>query len=423
MTKNFLKPVLLLVPHYMGSLIYFEKLLPGLSDKYEVVFFPLFAKQKYFKEMVDYCEQKGYKLYLLKEPQLPSLIKKIRFVRELIWVWYFKSAARKIFCVLNVKKIIFVNDNSIYTRWLITEGNKKGIDTMVLQWALFYEGQRSRPLRLVKAWRKVFYKIGKPIYLFFRKIFRGLILGFGFEDGKFVIGAGPSRRMGVINSAAKDCFVRVGVPEKKISIVGHPDFYLAEKIMSDLNSDGLEKMKVADKYEINLSKKNVIFYSSPMYTKDVTILTLIEQLDYTRRLFVTVRKYLTEESYDLIFKVHPVEKADFYKPLEKIGVKIMDKQANNNELIFLSDLYIADSTFTDFIPIAMGKEAIFVNFFKLPSVESAKSCFGIKRFVEDWDEFEKLLKLYRDGKLPRQYESGGNIFVKDSLSKILAWVG
>src|SRR3989344_4413615 len=368
MTGDFLKPVLLLVPHYMGSLLYFEKLLLGLSEKYEVVFFPLFEK-------------------------------------------------------LAVEKIISVNDNSIYVRWLITEGNKRGIDTMVLQWALFYEGQRLRPPRLVKNWRRIFYKFGKPVYLFFRKIFRGLILGFDFEGGKFVIGAGPSKRMGVINSAAKDCFVQAGVPEKKISIVGHPDFYLAEEVMKNLGSSSLEKITVADKYGIDLSKKNVVFYSSPMYVKDITVLTPAEQLDYTKRLFTIIRKYLTEKNYDLILKIHPLEKADLYRPVEELGVKIMKKQTNNNELIFFADLYIADSTFTNFIPIAMGKEAIFVNFFNLPSVESAKGCFGIKKFIEAWDEFEKLLELFRDGNLPRQYEFDAKILINNSLRKILDWIG
>src|SRR3989344_6531926 len=101
----------------------------------------------------------------------------------------------------------------------------------------------------------------------------------------------------------------------------------------------------------------------------------------------------------------------------------MKKQTNNNELIFFADLYIADSTFTNFIPIAMGKEAIFVNFFNLPSVESAKGCFGIKKFIEAWDEFEKLLELFRDGNLPRQYEFDEKILINNSLRKILDWIG
>ena len=62
------KPTLYFIPHYTASLKYFEKLLPALSEHYEVGFLLLFAHQKFFADMVTYTKEKGYRTYVMEPP-------------------------------------------------------------------------------------------------------------------------------------------------------------------------------------------------------------------------------------------------------------------------------------------------------------------------------------------------------------------
>lgn len=416
------KPKLIFVPHYIGSLKYFEKLLPHLSEKYEVIFLPIFAKWRYFGEIVDYCRAKNYPAFIIERPRLNPLFEKITLIRRLFWVRHFKQGVNKLLSDREINKFIAVNDNSVYVRYLFTEANKKNIDTAVLQWALIYEGQRERPPRNVLWWRKIMYRFGKPLYILARKTLTRLFLRTGFEDAKSVIGDGPSKRLGVINKQAYDFFISKGLPAEKTSIVGYLDFHLAEQTKKDFDADQNKREQAAKRLNISLSKKNIVIYSTPLYTKEIIIFTENDQLAYFRRLIAVLLKEYKEKDYDILFKVHPAENERLYQPLRDLGVKVIDKHTSNPELVYFAELYIADGTTTNFIPIIMGKDCIFTNLFNLTAIETTKECFGIKKFINDWDEFETLLKLHHLGKLPRQYEVREDIIVENSLEKILAWV-
>ena len=419
------KPKLIFVPHYVGSLLYFEKLLPFLTARYEVRFLILFVHQGTYREMLDYCRQRNLVHDLIALPKTADNSKKTKFpvfplIRDLI---FYKKQIRALLNDKQIKKIISVNDGGIYVGYLMTEANKRGIDTAVLQWALAYayEEQRKMPKKIVVFWRLVLYRLAKPAYIFFKKLAALLILG--VYQGKGVLGGGAAKRFGVINQQAFEFFRKQGVPAEKMTVVGYLDFYLAEKMKKNFDNDKQTSLKTALEYNINLSKKNIIVYSSPFYIKDIKIITAEEQVRYYKKLIEKIKEICSLEKYDILFKIHPIEDLNTYKSLENIGIKIFDKNADNHTLIYLSDLYIADSTTTNFIPIMMGKNAIFINFYKLPLVESSKDCFGIKKFVTDENEFNRLLKLYHEKKLPVQYEKDEEIITPDSLTKILNWIG
>ncbi|OHA26146.1 MAG: hypothetical protein A3D52_00485 [Candidatus Taylorbacteria bacterium RIFCSPHIGHO2_02_FULL_44_36] len=418
------KPKLIFVPHYIGSLLYFEKLLPFLVSRYEVRFLILFIHQGTYREMLDYCRQRNLAYDFLTPPKSADNSKKTNFpvfslIRDLI---LYKKQIRVLLNDKQIKEIISVNDGGIYVGYLMTEANKRGIDTAVLQWALAYadEEQRKMPKKIVVFWRSVLYCLAKPVYIFFKKLAVLLILG--IYQNKSVLGGGTAKRFGVINQQAFEFFKKQGVPEEKMTVVGYLDFHLAEKTKKDFDDNKQTFLKKALEYNINLSKKNIIVFSSPFYIKDIKIITAEEQVRYYKKLIEKIREICPLEKYDILFKIHPIEDLNTYKSLENIGIKIFDKNADNHALIYLSDLYIADSTTTNFIPITMGKKAIFINFYKLLLVESSKYCFGIKKFATDEKEFNRLLKLYHDRRLPVQYEKDEEIITPDSLTKIIEWI-
>ena len=97
--------------------------------------------------------------------------------------------------------------------------------------------------------------------------------------------------------------------------------------------------------------------------------------------------------------------------------------SDNFTIVYFADLYIADSTTANFIPITMNKKTIFINFFNLPLIEKSAPYFGIKGFITGQEEFKSLLKKYKVGTLDYQYETKKEIITPDSLNKILNWIG
>ena len=437
-----IKEQLVFVPHYMGSLRYFEKLIPHLSGKYKVCFLLVDAKRdhEYFEEMKKYCASAGYCFTTIEIPI--NFFKKLSASRVgwffKTWIcqkflesWsqfkavkFFKKSADNFLKDSSIKKIVSVNDNSIYMRYFLGQANRKGIDTMILQWALSYEGQRLRPKKNRGFLERNIYYFTKFILSFFNKTARRIIFGGDFEHKKGVAGAGPAKRLGVINEQAKNYLLENGVSGGKISIVGYLDFYLAEKMKKELDNNLGQKIRIAEKMGVNLSKKNITIFSCPLYLKDVTVLTKEGQLEYTEKMFKTIRENCLESLFQINFKAHPSEDLLIYEPLaKKYGVRLFDKNTNNFELIYLSDLYISENSTTNFIPIIMGKDSIFENFIDLPVVEKAREYFGIKRYIHEITEFEALIKGWAGGKLEKQYAYDEKIFTKDSLQKIVNWVG
>lgn len=422
-SENSKKPKLFFVPHYVGSLRYFEKLLPHLLARYEVRFLILFVHQGTYKEMLVYCRRQGLACDFITPPVGSNNAQMARFptfslIRNL---FCFKKQILNLLRDKSIKKIISVNDGGIYLGYLMAEANKRDIDTAVLQWALTYEGQSERPKKKIISWRRILYGIAKPVYVFFKKMAVLLILG--FYQGKGVPGGGAALRFGVINQQAFEFFRQRGVPAGKMAIVGYLDFHLAEAKKKELDADEIVRRQTAEALGLDLGKKHIAIFTSAYNSRVVNILDDDGQYQFYEDLIKTIRDIFPKESHDILIKPHPIERPELYQPLEKYGAKVFDRLADNFTLVYFADLYIADSSTANFIPITMGKKAIFINFFRLSLIEKSAPYFGIKRFVAEREEFRALLEKHKKGVLGRQYEAGEEIITSDSLAKILNWIG
>ena len=417
------KGIIVFVPHYIGSFKYYEKLVPYLQERYEVYFLLLFVHEKYFAEMKDYALKGEYRTFVVEPPAngVFDWIAPIRYARN---IKVFKTGVLKLFYDNpRIRKIISVNDSGVYVRYLFNEANKIGVGTMVLQWAMFLEGARNWNKKQVKGFRGLLYTVGKPIYAKLKRLIARLILGRGFILSKALPGRGNSKKFGVINRQAYDYFVQNGVPKEKLSIAGYLDYYFAEKVKQDFGRNERGREAAARRLLINMQKKQIVFFSSPYNGKDIRVLTDEGQYNFTEALVKAIRAVFPAETHDIRVKIHPTENIELYRPLSKWGVTLYDKHTNNYELIYFADLYIAGGTTTNFIPLVMDKDAIFVNFLKHPIIESTKKVFNIRHFVTDYPTFTKLLTDFKNGTLAKQYYDVGGVTTPDSLNKILEWIG
>ena len=417
------KPKLFFVPHYVGSLRYFEKLLPHLTDRYEVRFLILFVKYDTCDEMLDYCRQRGLVYDFIAPPNISNNAQTARFpiislIRNLI---YYKKQIISLLNDKSIKKIIAVNDSGFYAGYLMAEANKRNIDTAVLQWALIYEGQRERPKKEIFVWRRILYQLVKPVYIAFKKAVVLLILG--FYQTKGVPGGGTAKRLGVINQQAFEFFRKQGMPAEKMTVVGYLDFHLAEEKKKQLNADGLARKKAAETLGLDLGKKQIVIFTSAYNSRVVNVLNDNGQYQFYENIVKMIKQIYPKESHEILIKSHPIERVELYQPLEKFGVKIFANLSDNFTIVYFADLYIADSTTANFIPITMNKKTIFINFFHLPLIEKSAPYFGIKSFITGQEEFKSLLQKHKVGALDYQYEAKKEIITPDSLTKILNWIG
>ncbi len=427
------KPRLLLVPHYTGSLRYYEKLGMYLAPKYEVSFLLIELLQpdgkRYhvshynFEEMVSHCTDKALSYYVIRQPTTPFLTTIFPFLQFLKSARSYKSKLAVILSDQRIKKIVAINDVGFYFGSLFNEAKKRSIDALVLQWALTYNGQTAKAEKLPPAWRLFLYRIRRNIITFIRSSLLKGVAGWDVSNRKTVLGSGTAGKFGVINEQAYKYFVSRGVSKEKMTVVGYLDFYEVAHTRDTFDTNEQLCHETAQRLGIDRAKKNIVIFSSAYNSAIVRELDDAGQLAFYEDMVKMIRVSCPEELYTISLKIHPIENLALYAPLKKHGVTLYDKFTNNSELIYFCDLYIADSTTVNFLPILMDKKAIFINFLSLPIIETSREYFGITRYITDRQEFCTLIEDYTKDRLQKQYILDKTIFTDNSLQRILEWVG
>jgi hypothetical protein len=405
-----LKNKIFFLPHYIGSLKYFARLGDYLKDKYEIGFlFSPKVRREFLKEMTDYCQKNNLPFVSATGQNYKwRLIPFYNFIRSLTG---YKNKINDFLKDRSIKKIIAFNDNELYSNYLFDRAKSLGIETMVLQWAVTYEKSAKD--------RKDKKKSLNPLVLLRFLIRKFLKVNYRNLE---ILAGGNAQKIGVINQMAANLLQRAGVPAAKISVVGYLDFDLADLTKKKYDTDPAAKIRLAQKYGLDLTKKNIIIYSTPFNTKDFKFISDQQQLDYYQKIITILQKHLQSSEYQILLKLHPAENAALYRPLLDLGVKIFKEDVVNEELIYLSDLYIAHHSTTNFIPIIMNKEAIFINFLNLEKINSTTGYFGVKKYITSTEEFTTLVNQFKEGRLAKQYRLNPEIITPDSIKKILAWI-
>lgn len=404
------KKKILIVPHYLGSLKYLEKLILPLKEKYEVFFlFTPKVKEKSLSEIIKYCQAKNYPYLAIQNPPCPDWLRKIPFFyHPLLTSLVFRWKIKKLLQDQTIQKIITTCDTNFYHNWLLKKANQKKIETIVLQWSITIERNRSG-VKPAKSWLKKIYR------WFFNQLMPRM------NETK-TLGLGQSQKFGVASLFAFQEYQKWKTPSEKMTIVGSLDFNQAETIQKKLNQDPLTRKNTEGKLDIDTAKKNIVIFSSPFNKKDVLWLSDQEQLEYFEKIVKIIREVFNEKEADILFKIHPIEDKNLYLPLQKLGVKVYNSATQNEELVYFADLYIGHGSTANFIPMIMQKPIIFINFIKWPLIDLSQKTFNAKKFIKDYQEFRKLLQDFKNNRLEKQYELTDEIYTPHSLEKILAWI-
>jgi len=394
-----MKKKIFFVPNYIGTLRYYEKLFPRLSGEYECAFLFISPNPSWRRVMVAYCEERHYRHETIDDsigrwrvPFFTALRKhKILFKR----CGQFLERERP-------AKIVSIENDKLYlTQALFTEANARGVETIVLQWAL----NAYHDIRIIKAAQKLKpedISLLRRIYFFLLKVV-GRILGI-YNDSFEALKRSSPVKVGIINEQARKAYVAQGYPAESIQVVGHIDSQLVMEEMNRIRSDELYRKKIYEKYRLPLDKENIIVISSMFNRKDVRVFTNEQQIKYFKAIFKTIRSIFPETTHTIMFKLHPSEH-DLYNQGVGFGVIVLPDSANIVEVVALSNLYVAHPhTAVNFMAITARKPSLFVNFQGFEYFNMVKDYYGITYVISSHAEFAHLLADAKEGKLHSQYK-------------------
>ncbi|NOY35809.1 MAG: hypothetical protein GXP44_02730 [bacterium] len=415
-----MRPKIYFIVKYIAALKYYEKILPHLRNKYEVGFLLLADRG-----MIGYCEEKSLKFHTLFLRDTANKTSKLRvpFVSHIRDQNQFLKECDKFLASQKPAKLVSVLRINFPVQAIFAKANALGIETIALQWALQFPKSKNKP-KADREWhwlevaggacRKIYYFILAPILNFLYSLSSGLPCDTAAHNAK---------KIGVMSEAAKNAFIEAGYgPEEKFAVVGNAEFQNMHELARKVNSDPSFKDCLLGKYNLQPGKLNILVISTFFYLgKTVKFTDRRGQIKYFRNIFELIRRIFPKGEADILFKLHPKEENIYRDSYEDLGVKIFTKEAMTDELISLSGLYIAHpGTSANFMLLASGKPAIFINFTPLDFLNEGARYYNIKNIAAEPDEFLRSLKKFRDKKLELQYENKD--IELDSINKIVAFL-
>lgn len=419
MNQDQIKPLILLVPHYLGSLKYYEKLMPLLASQFNTAFLFLpKIRTKAMPEMENYCRDRRLTFYSVPKGAdkstggLADVVGRRRFVKAL----------GSLLDDLKPQKVVMTSDSDFFHDSVVRTCRRRGVESLLLQWAVALDSETKQIMDSELSLKNLSMTAGGSAWRSHVGRWVRRISGVGSEYAR-QFASGRADRVGVINKYSFEVARQAGVPLKRVAVVGHLDLDAAVETKKNYDLDPAKARALAVRLGLESGKKTIsVFASTPFYTKDMRIMTAEAQLDYYRRLFGVMMSVCSPEDYNFCFKIHPAESLELYRPLESIGAKLFDKNTANDDLIYCADLYVSHHTTTNFMAMAMGKDCLFLNLVGLKFIDRFKAVMSIDEFIPDWSVLQQRLQEWRAGEHRNNYRVDDIMTDVHSGQRISRWV-
>jgi len=390
------KPVLYFVPIYIGSLKYFAKLVSYLSPYYQVEFLLVRGRDKRRVQMEEYLTDNKYVYHIIDQGLKSSLGIRVPFFTP-VWGHIMQIlACRRFLKKQRPDKIVMVKNLPPYNI-IVKEANRLGIDTVMLQWA--YGGNKAvskSSVKILPTWQKFYYSIIDLLYG---------VVDFSLGGISYVNSLGSIDRVGIMNEAAIEVIEdRCGISPEKMTLVGSADQQIIHELRERIERDTLFRKNLQHKYGITQEKRIITVLAWGLHKRKRWGFSFEEHIVYLRSVLELIRKFFPPEKTDILLKLHPGDEPALYDSLRDLSVRVFGDEAETDELICLADLCILDPwTAANILVIASGAPAIFVNFSRLTAINAGKELYHLKEIATTREHFNYLLKQFRAGQLPLQY--------------------
>lgn len=421
MKKDVKKQLLYLLPVYVGSLKYYEKLLPRLRETYEVQFLIIRPDDERRRGMLSYCSVRGLPFMVLDAglgnsgPRIPLISATRKHLAH-------QAACRTLFDTTPNAKLVAVKAIAGF-KPIFREANHRGIETIVLQSALvpppnFY--RKDADSFKISFTYRFYYSILNTLFFVSDTLMNGWSYRF--------VSTRP-KKVGVIGKEGVEIFhTRFGFDPSTITVVGNAEYQRVSELKTRVIEDSLYRQTLLQKYGLDPKKKRILIMSvwyehhgavrpAHMYSDGDTK----TQIAYYERIIQAIRRVCSEQDYDVLFKLHPAEK-NIYESYRQFGALFFGDESISEELLVLSDLYIADPcTSANYMVVASGVPALFVNAEALPALNKCTLFYPMKRIIKNWEELDKALLAFKKGTLDAGYDESA--IDKHSIDRIMEFIG
>jgi hypothetical protein len=298
-----------------------------------------------------------------------------RTVDEVARLWRAHSLARAALARHRPSAVVVIQDTLLLERFLVREANRRGLPTLVVQWAFTFPQTMYDRLRTIQHGRtQQATRRSRPRQLLasltsraYRSTLRALGLGFDLANS---YGGGEARLFAVMGEAFDEQFRSQGIRGKRIVVSGHPThdavFQRARSI------DAAERARIRADYGLPADRTIVLYATQPVLWRKVISRETLER--NVRAIAAAVAK---RPGCDLVLKLHPREDAADYAFCATLdpSVRVVE-QAEMPDLIAACDLFVSSSSSTVLLAMMLDRPIITVNFDAVPHFDQFEPIGG-----------------------------------------------
>lgn len=239
----------------------------------------------------------------------------------------------------NVGVLVIGNDSDVIPQWFSNKANKMRISTVLIQDGLMFHVDTIK--KDFKS--KIFSIVNNPSK---KLLFLRLKLGKSGEYKKISYGEGMCTQIHVWGKISKNYFLKKGLDEKMIKVIGNP------------------KMDITQTHNLQKNSSNQTFtiLYSPTALVEIGVINKTDKANQIRNL-CDVTKSL--DNVKLIIKPHPAENQKIYDITKNFNSHIEFLYSDFTLILDRSDLLITDLSTTSIEALSAGKPVIIY----LPNLE------------------------------------------------------
>jgi glycosyltransferase involved in cell wall biosynthesis len=295
-------------------------------------------------------------------------------VDEIARLRHARSLARAAIDRHRPSAVVVIQDTLLLERFVVREANRRGIPTLVVQWAFSYAQamyDRIREFQYGKGTpddRSLPRRVLAPLT---RSAYRTALRAFGLSfDLANSYGGGEAHLFAVMGEAFRDQFLAQGVRGKRIVVCGHPTHDTVYQRAQTV--DAAERARIRQSYDLPQDRTLVLYATQPVLWRKVMTREALE-----RNVRTMAETVAGQTGCELILKLHPREDAADYAFCADLTppVRVLT-QAEMPDLIAACDLFISSSSSTVLLAMMLDRPIITVNFDEVPHFDQFEGIGG-----------------------------------------------
>ncbi len=311
-----------------------------------------------------------------------------RTIDEVGRFWRARTLARAILDTRRPAAVVVIQDTLLLERFLVREANRRGLPTLVIQWAFSFPQALYDRIREFQhgpgAGRARLGPLGRVAGPLTRRAYRGVLdaLGLSFDLANSY-GGGEARLFAVMGEAFRDQFRAQGVAEarKRIVVTGHPTHDAVYHRVQALAE--AERRSIRARYDLAGEEPLVLYATQPVLWRRVV--SPEELAANVRAMAAAVSR--APGSPRLVLKLHPRERAEDYAFCADLDPPVpVLPRAEVVDLIAACDAFISSSSSTVLLAMMFDRPIVTVNFNAVPHFDHFAGIGGTLH-VRTYDEF------------------------------------